>query len=60
MMLAGANGTDTGQRSIVVAQRLFPGQTLLRSPRAKKPSDGMADALLIAEWGRRRAHGATA
>lgn len=39
--------------SLVVARRLFP--TL---PLARKKDHGRADALLIAEWGRRALHGA--
>lgn len=39
--------------SIKVCQKLFEGVNLLPTPRCKKPSDGMAEALLIAEYGRR-------
>lgn len=39
--------------SINAAQRLFPDVSLLASPRSVKPHDGMADALLIAEYARR-------
>lgn len=39
--------------SIVLAQRLFPYANLLPTPRCKKMSDGMAEALLIAEYGRK-------
>lgn len=52
-MHAGTPGDDTKQRSILAAQRLFPGVNLKRTPRAIKPSDGFADALLIAAYGRR-------
>jgi hypothetical protein len=52
-MLAGTSGDDTKQRSIIAAQRLFPGVCLLRTLKCKKPSDGIADALLVAEYGRR-------
>jgi len=41
------------EQSIIVAKRLFPGVSLLPTPRCRKESDGMAEALLIAEWGRR-------
>ncbi len=44
---------DTKQRSILAAQRLFPQVSLLATPRSLKPHDGIADALLIAEYGRR-------
>jgi crossover junction endodeoxyribonuclease RuvC len=47
-------------RSIQVCQRLFPSVSLLPTPRCKKPSDGMAEALLIAEYGRRTLQGAAA
>ena len=53
-MLAGTPGSDTKQRSILAAQRLFPGVLLLPTERSRKPSDGLSDALLIAEYGRRR------
>lgn len=56
-MHAGTSGDDLKQRSIVAAQRLFPGVSLLRTERSKKPHDGMAEALLIAEWGRRKLGG---
>lgn len=39
--------------SIKKAQLLFPDTSLLPSTRCRKPSDGMAEALLIAEYGRR-------
>jgi crossover junction endodeoxyribonuclease RuvC len=45
-------GADKSQ-SCVIAGRLFPTANLLRSARSKKPSDGRADALLIAEAVRR-------
>jgi hypothetical protein len=56
-MLAGTEGADTGVRSILAAQRLFPGIDLRRSMRCKGPSDGLSDALLIAEYGRRQLEG---
>lgn len=56
-MLAGVEGTDTGARSIIAAQRLFPGVLLLRTERSRKLDDGLADALLIAEYGRRKGQG---
>ena len=39
--------------SIVVCQKLFPNADLMRNERCVKPSDGMAEALLMAEYGRR-------
>ncbi len=53
VQLRGTSGRDTKQRSIIAAQRLFPWVSLLPSSRCRKPSDGMADALLIAAYGRR-------
>jgi hypothetical protein len=53
VMLEGTPGEDTKQRAIMVAKRLFPGVCLRRTERAKKDDDGIADALLIAEYGRR-------
>lgn len=41
------------QASVDVAKRLFPGVNLLPSDRCRKESDGMSDALLICEYGRR-------
>ena len=40
-------------RSIEVAQQLFPDVSLLPTERSRKPSDGMAESLLIAEYARR-------
>lgn len=52
-MHAGAPGSDTKQRSILAAQRLFPGVSLRRTALSRKPHDGIAEALLLAEYGRR-------
>lgn len=54
-MHVGAKGSDTKSRSIDTALRLFPGVSLRESGRAKKNHDGLADALCIAEFGRRHA-----
>jgi len=43
--------------AIAVCQALFPGVSLLRTDRCTKPHDGMAEALLIAEYGRRKLQG---
>ena len=37
-----------------VCRRLFPDVDLLATPRCKKPHDGMAEALLMAEYARRK------
>lgn len=52
-MLKGSPAGDTKQRSILAAQRLFPGVSLLPTERSRKPSDGLSDALLIASYGQR-------
>jgi hypothetical protein len=52
-MFDGVNAVDTKQASIIVASRLWPGQDWRRSERAKKADDGITDAALIAEYGRR-------
>lgn len=40
--------------SVEVAKRLFPGVNLLPTDRCRKESDGMADALCICEFARRK------
>lgn len=40
--------------SVEVCKRLFPFVDLLATPRCKKPHDGMAEALLLAEYARRK------
>ncbi len=40
--------------SIAVCQRLFPNTSLLPTERCRVPSDGMAEALLMAEYARRK------
>lgn len=58
-MHAGVEGATTKQRSILAAKRLFPGLPLRRTPLCTKDHDGIAEALLLAEYGR-RVHGAVA
>lgn len=41
-------------KSIEVCQKLFPNANLLATARSRKPSDGIAEALLMAEYARRR------
>lgn len=53
-MHRGLPGGDTKARSVLAAKRLFPRVNLKRTPRSKKDDDGFAEALLIAEYGRRR------
>ena len=52
-MLRGIAGANTKEKSIAQAKRLFPEANLRRSVRCTTDDDGMADALLIAEYGRR-------
>ena len=47
--------TADKKTSIRKAQDLFPHVSLLPTPRCRVPSDGLAEALLIAEYGRRSA-----
>lgn len=42
------------QKSIDVCRKLFPEISLLRTEKCKKPHDGMAEALLMAEYAKRR------
>ena len=42
------------QDSVAVAKRLFPNVSLLPTERCRKESDGMSDALLMAEYARRK------
>jgi hypothetical protein len=53
VMFAGTSGKDTKQRSLIAAQRLFPGVNLKRTERSRKLDSGYSDALLIAEYSRR-------
>lgn len=52
VLLPGANG-DTKPRALELARRLWPEEQWLATPRCKTPHDGMIDAALIAEFGRR-------
>ena len=45
--------TSDKNTSIAVAQRLFPGVDLRRTPQCRKPHDGKAEALLIASYAAR-------
>lgn len=45
--------TSDKNTSIEVAQRLFPDVDLRRTPQCRKPHDGIAEALLMAEYARR-------
>lgn len=45
--------TDTKATSLLAASRLFPDTNFLATDRSSKPHDGLIDATLIAEYGRR-------
>lgn len=44
---------DTKTRSIMAAHERFPNVSLLPGPRSRRPSDGFADALLLAAYAQR-------
>ena len=44
---------STKQKSIDVCQRLFPELNLLATERSRVPSDGMAEAALLAQFAKR-------
>lgn len=46
--------TSDKNTSIEVCRKLFPHVCLLPTARSRKPSDGMAEAMLMAEYARRR------
>lgn len=46
--------TGDKNSSIAVCKRLFPGVDLWRTPKCRTDHDGMAEALLMAEYARRR------
>jgi len=49
--------TSDKNTSIDVAKRLFPDAQLMRTERCRKPDDGMAESLLMAEYARRIQNG---
>jgi len=53
-MLRDIPGTDPKGRSIIAAQRLFPNIDFKRTPRCKGPDHNKVEALLLAEYGRRK------
>lgn len=52
VMHAGIEG-QTKQKSLVAVSRLFPNLDLRATPRSRTAHEGIAEALLIAEYGRR-------
>jgi hypothetical protein len=59
-MFAGMARQNTKQAALIVAGRLWPKERWLATPRCKKAHDGIVDAVLLAEWGRRRIYPKTA
>jgi len=52
-MLRDLPGDDQKGRSILAAQRMFPGVDLKRTPRCKGPDHNICEAILIAVFGRK-------
>ena len=46
--------TQDKNQSIAVCKRLFPDVSLLRTEKCRKDDDGMAEAILLAEYARRK------
>lgn len=49
-----AKGKDNKAMALTTANRLFPHEKFLKTPRCSVPHDGMIDAVLLAEFGRRK------
>ncbi len=56
-LLDGLPKGDTKAASVLVAKRLFPAVSLRRTERSRTDDHNIADALLIAEYGRRQQGG---
>jgi len=56
--ISGRKG-NTKAQALQVCRGLFPDTNLLATERSKKPHEGIVDAVLIAEYGRRRYGGNT-
>ena len=50
----GSTGEDSKTRSILEAQRRWPGVNLFRTPRSRNLDDGFADALHLAQYAKDR------
>ena len=46
--------TSDKAKSVEVCQKLFPNANLMATNRSRKPSDGIAEAVLMAEYARRK------
>lgn len=53
VMLVGCKKGDTKPAALARCRQLWPAENWLATPRCKNPHDGMIDAALIAEFGRR-------
>ena len=49
----GCTGEDAKAKSLQAVTRIFPTVDLIATERSRKPHEGLIDALLIAEYGRR-------
>jgi hypothetical protein len=58
VMHKGLEGKDTKVKSHLAAKRIFPNVDFLATERSKVPHEGMVEAALIAEFGRRKTMGA--
>ncbi len=56
-LVSGTDGTPKG-RALIACERLFPGVEL-RVGKSRKAHEGLVDALLLAEFGRRQLQGGT-
>lgn len=52
--ITGKSTRDTKAMALVAAKRLFPGQSFVFGDRSTKPHDGLVDALLMSEYGKRK------
>ena len=52
-MFRDISSDNTKQASAIIAKQLYPEQSFLATEISKKIHDGLTDALLIAEYGRR-------
>jgi hypothetical protein len=50
----GKSSNDTKAMALIAAKRLFPNQKLTFGEKATKPHDGLVDALLMAEYAKRK------
>jgi|SRR5215813_3774724 len=50
-------GIDSKSKALIICHRLWPGVEWTASERSRAPHDGLCDAALIGEWGRREFSG---